>query len=604
MKIILFFLLILLFFYIIGSFFLLVIDKKNDITPANKNLIAPVIGVALCVCVSQLANMFVSAKTIGMAWVIFVICALAFGIQKFKANFGIDNCNKVIIVVDMLVVLVLTFPLAKGNELLSLQYANNDIIYYLSTMDWLQEHSALQHVQFSGEMPYYLCAQYILKTTRYGTEVVGSVIMWIFNLEAHEVFSLLGGVYVVLTGHVVLYCTKKVFNIPLPYGVGITAISVFCFSWKELLVKQYVPQILGISLFMAFLTFIIDFYLERKKIDRILVSLFLVSTVSVYAELSSYIFIIFIGIILIEILYTKKFVGTIKSAFIIGAESILFNLRGFWIAVKFNLNILAQVRVSKDSIDAFFGNIKTKTGVITSLFGGPDVPNISTNVYIQKIYEFVIIFGVVAILAGMIFLAVKKCSKRLVFIYWICGFLGIYEIYFHKVRLAYGEYKHLLIASIPILCFASSCVFELGRNQKYKICFWIMVAGILACNMRNYHLSYPDDNLTKYNALLIEAGERAERLPAEKTLGILGNQHFIQHELIYATKNRKVQLMGEGVNSYYVMLGIPLNNEWTDYVLCMSNEAGINDVAADVHKLYKEIWNNGTYKILEKTEEE
>ena len=597
MKILICFMVIVAIFYVIGSFILSATARFVKEKRKTNMGVVSLIGAAVMICVSQILCIFFSTTIVSILWWI----VLAFILLFWGKGILFDLCNelkkyKFFLIGIIIVFSFLAFPMIKSNELLSYQYQNNDILFYLSTMDWLKDHNLLAQVQFTQSQPYYICAKYIFSTTRFGMDILGSVLMQMLGLDSYQIFTFLGIVFILICGLGIHYFLNSVLLVSNNASSFISLIAILNFSWRKLLVLQYIPQILGISFLIMFIALTIQYLIEKddSKELKILSSLFLVATASVYAEFASYMFIIFIGFIAIQIIYSRKPIETIKNALQIGILSIILNPLGFWIAVKFNLNILSQVSNSVSSIDAYGGNIKSIQNILTELIGGPDTAAL-TNSTMQFLYNLFLLFIVFLFVFFAIHMLIKDRSKHIMFIMWIIVFFIGYECYFHLVRLAYGEFKHLVSVAAILILFMLYFIYRIGNKYKRNIVLGIVGCMIIICNLGNYKISYPNNVLILYDDTLADIDNGLKLVPDESTLGLLGNDHYIQHQLIYATKSRNVQLMGEGVNSYCTMLGIELDNSYPEYILFLNNS---DKLQTTIGESYEVIWNNSRFMIV------
>lgn len=420
--------------------------------------------------------------------------------------------------------------------------------------------------------------------------------MQMLGLEAHEIFSFMGIVYTILAAHGIYHLLNNVLNVSKRYAAIIAFVVVMNFSWRDLLVLQYVPQILGISCLIMFIAEMIEYFCTGKKRSMILASLFLVATASAYAEFASYMFIIYLGIVVIQCICTKQWWRTIREAVSMGLLAIAFNPLGFLIAVKFNLNILMQVSASPSNIDAYGGNIMSFKNIIGQLMGGPEVRENMYGTWVYRIYMLMLFVLAGLFCVSVIYMVLKSHKKQRFFLLWILIFFIAYEMYFHGVRLAYGEYKHLISIAAILTAIILYFIYEFEHGHKYKILLGISMALMLIMDSASMSHTYPEEAILKYDESLMEIKEGLDMIPSTEEVGILGNHHFKQHLLIYAAKDVPIRLMGEGVNSYYTMLGISLNNDIPNYVLCMKNTEELDTVLAGS---YKEIWQNESYMLVE-----
>lgn len=594
MKPIFLFLAILFVFDLLGYAFLkslnCMIKKERRIRPE----ISLAVGAAIMVCISQLLCVVFSSKIIAIIWWIGVIAIfLIFRKDYFHIRAKDLLQNKLILAGTLSCVCLFAYPMIVKNEIFSYQYSNNDIIYYLSTIDWFKDHNILEVVKYTDSQPFYLCAKYILSSTRFGFDVLASTLMQMFGIEAHEIFSLLGIVFVSISGMVLYYMSQYILNVPPKYSKLVYILIALSYNWKVLLVLQYVPQIAGICFLMAFIVFMIEYYNAHDKLWGILAALFLAATACTYAEYASYMLIIYVGFFVIQCIFTKQIWTNIKSAIYIGMLGGLWNPLGFAIAVKFNLRILGAVSSSPSNIDAYGGNIKKAPDIIATLFGFVETVRIRNSFLNIGYTVFLVLFASFAV-AMFVYVLLKIRTKTLWFISWILIFFFSYECYFRWARLAYGEFKHIVGIGFFLMVIILFCIGKVGFLKKMRLDI-LMAVFVIAMNLFSFVKTYSFNDAVWYDETLIETREGLKRVPENATLGILGNAHYIQHELIYAAKNRDINLMGSGINSYYTMLGIALNNERPDYILC---ERDTSELTAEIAKMYAIVWKNDRFMIV------
>ena len=178
MKIFIYLFWTLFIFDVVGLMTLKILGKITKTDLRSKMLLLPLVGMAVMMGLSQLLNIVLSAAVIAVIWE----CVIGLSIVYLIADFlkksrreSLKVCLQAVMEQSKNAVKrhwmfgcvffagfsVLALQMIKTNQLMSFQYSNNDIIYYLSTMDWLKSHSLMTPVQFTESQPYYLCAQYI-----------------------------------------------------------------------------------------------------------------------------------------------------------------------------------------------------------------------------------------------------------------------------------------------------------------------------------------------------------------------------------------------------------------------------------------------------------
>lgn len=585
----------LLLFYILV--FILAIYSGNLVRLVFKRILGkgeipitllPVAGMAFLICLSQLLFLVFPAKVIAcVVLAMFIASVILSGFSFLKEFWEWAKQNRVFCLIVFGVFVAFSYPILKGGDLLSFQYSNNDIIFYLSTDDWMVDHSYFQNVEFSNNRPYYALADYILKSTRFGTDIIESVIMCMLRLKSHQIFSAMGVVYIVLAAFIGYFFLKNVFKISSKFVSFAILPVAFHSCWKELLVQTYVPQIAGVCFLMAFVAFLMKYILQEEKTDSWFASLFLAATACTYAEYSSYMFIIYVGFFAIQIAYTKKIVENLKNALILGIRGFLFNPFGFIIAVIFNLRTFLNVSESGASIDAFHGVMKHPGNIAAQIFGTMDI---SRDTILRII---ILIFLCLLFVSTILFCLFNKREKVTALLLWVLLFFFLYEVYFRISGIGYGEFKHLI--GIGPLCVLFLLYFIITlSNGKWRLMFWAVSFVITICNLNAIRCEFPTSSLFYFDDQVAGIQDGAELIPADQPLGILANSHVYQHQMIYGSKNHNVQLIGEGINSYYPEHGVELTQELSNYILTPKNYSGADGLHCD----YDIVWENEKFQIV------
>lgn len=587
--------------FIIGLGFVRLVKVENQVITSEGFLFfLPVIGILSLICFIQILSIWFSTLIICyIVWFLVIIFTLLFR-KDLKTIF--INCfnHKVLLTILLGTILLFSFMSIIKNEMVSIQYYNNDIMYYLSSMDWLQDHNIRQAVEYSPSFPFYKTAEYMIHQTRFGTDLFGSLLMSMFKLEGHQVFTSMGVAFAAVSGFTVYGFSYCVLNLSKRKCLVAVIVTSFSFGWAELIVLQYIPQILGMICLMAFVGMLFIIYDDRFKGNIVLLALTIVGTATVYAEYSAYLLVIFI-LVGIEQSIFQKSVKVTLPAIKAGLLSFLLNPLGMYVAYKFNIAILKTVSDSFSRIDPYRGNIKTFFDVILRLLGFPALgqwSQIGINQNLVKIILFIFILLIICIIVKLLFVhySTKACRLLLIGI-----FFGFYEWYFRFQKFAYGEFKH--ISSImPLVLVSFVFVFsEFWRIIKNRgirsFTATCLIVSILAANLYNICITYPYPYLDRYlyDNELMELRDGEQLIPENEVIGIYGPVEDT-HAFVYVFKDRPVQIINDE-KSYYSKLSSK-TDVFPTYMVRRKDF-----LTTDIFTNRETVWENDKY-ILEKLSEQ
>lgn len=621
---------IFLFFLLIGF---LVLDNfiyKKNILEESKGilLMSPILGAIIMVCLGETLFLFFPMKNM------LLIYSLGIGILLFYKKKTLMKLKKYLeikayIFISLISGFLVSIPAFKRIEFNSPQIVNNDIAFYLSSMDWIYKNSYLNFkdlLKISPNMPYYALATYMIRETRIGTEVLGSQIMSLFFLEPHQIYFALGiaiTMTTVITFSFLFYYVLKQNEKRTKIFLIIISVSLV---WFELQRMQYVPQILGVGAMVLFLSVLLLFLEEDRLENKKLLGIAFAGTLSIYAEFSMYIFIYFIVTVVVCLIYCKKEKFKKIYAMIKGCLlGIIFSPFGVYKAIKFNLMILKQTKLL-GNIDSFDGIIMSKYIVLSNFFGlkvrANDFHNIS-NIHFSdldtwtRILNIILLLTMLGIFIMIIYIQVYKRTKINVVLGSLLLFFILNELSFRKLHFGYGEYKFLLsinmITITIILYFYLQVYSELIKLEKRKIVlkiltveaviFYIIVnfANILYMIRKDYYY---------YDNKLIELREISKKLPKDSFIDIPGVYNDV-HSSVYALKDRKVRIKGysyyedllspakqkvSGISYYIGTLKDMKEKEMNlnDYILELKNKKELNVVSF----IEEKIWENSEYELI------
>jgi len=583
---------------IVGLAILKVISRGSVLDKWSGEIaIAPLAGAVSVMCISQMLAHVLTMRQISIAFILVLFICLLYLRADYNNIMRELVQHRSTLFIMLFIIIMLNYPSIMKGEMVSVHQANNDIMFYLSTMDWMQDHTILQTVSFTAESPYYVCAEYIFSNTRYGADVLGALMMSTFGLESYEIFGILGAVLSTMSSLVFYYFGRHVLKLPRLASIIILAIVGLNFGWVDLITQHYIPQIFGIGCLIGFTASLMKLYLTDKKRYIFLTALFLTGTATSYAEFAAYLVAIYIIVFGVMFFYRR----TEKKTYLIhvlgaGVLSFVLNPIGMFIAVKFNLEILSRVSVSVSSIDAYSGNMKTFSSWVARALGSLDPLGITEGT-LKNFYVGSLILLVVLAAALLVINIVKYRDRVLVSVLGILLFLLAYAAYFRSLIFAYGEHKHLVSIAPFLWTFAIYFIYNIvhrmkGRNWKL-IGAAMGTTAIVISGFFSINKTYPVDQLYYFDSALMELEQAANLVPAGELIGLASPQYKIQHGFVYALKNHKVKQVIETNNSYFTIVQNPYDLEPTRYMVYDYSDIPREQISGDI------IWSNNSMALVD-----
>lgn len=598
-----------LFFTLIGSILLCLLGIEIR-TLNNKNflLLTPILGVLLTVCLEETLFIFFPIKYSSLIFLIIILIS----IFKYKKNIleimKYWKTMKIYITIIMFSCFMVAIPSLKYFNLNSTQLMNNDIAYYLSSMDWIYNHNFLssngllvQHL----DQPFYIPALYMIKITRIGTDVLGATLMRILFLKPHQIFSVLGILFVGIAISTYGFLSSYILRFNKKANILILTILSFSNNWMELYRMQYIPQILGIAGLIAFFGLLLEFLKNHNKQNIILFSLILSGTLSVYSEFASTLFLFIVLILVFLLINDKKYFKTKFFKILKGCLlTFIISPLGMYKALKFNI---MMIQSKGDSVgDPYSGVFIPFKIYIQNLIGFREFHNISQfTTRIEYILFILTIIIILVSIASVIFVVLRKFNSiNMIFITILLYFIFI-NFYFLKIHYAYAQYKYLISLQtfiIFIIFFMFKQAIEIMSNSKNRFIFLILTINLtgifIVLNLSSNNLQLlPEKEYFYYDKYLSEISKIAKTLPPDSVYKVSGSFNDI-HASVYALKDQKVNIEG---NSYFVkdnripfkvVYEKPKNPNKIDYELEFKSHQ--NDI---IHYKKDLIWENKKYKI-------
>lgn len=619
MKVILISVILICYCTILGLAITKFLNLENNASNTEKNIsksqywsIVPLLGAITLVCILQSITIFFTIQVI--KYIMFgLMILLIFYIKEYiKWFFICIKDNKYICLIIGFSLFILNYPVAIKNQLISFQNTNNDIIYYLASMDWLQNHTILEPVTYTLEYPFYSLAEFMIKTTRFGTDLLGALFMAMFNLEAHEIFFILTSSLAIMSILAVYFFMSYGLKLSKRIILIATIVTAIGGNWAHLIASQYAPQIFGMGCLLTFTVFLIKLYEQKTKKLIFLTALFLIGTLTVYAEYAAYLLAIFIaiGIGNFCIDKEKRNIREYLPAVYAGLLSFVLNPFGMFTAIKFNLSILFKSLDSVSNIDPFSGKVLSLPDLVAKVLGMIEPTQLQQGLSARLDYSIdivgyvysatlilILIIGIIIVTNGMI----KGTSKLKYTMTYIMTFFIGYTIYFHSIRYGYGEYKHITSMAPFIVVFIAYFInnYEIKNlwDKFIRGAVYASISIIIMFNLANLFINYRPENFFYFDDEVMELQEAIEIIPENEEIGVINSLAPIQHSIVYALKDTPIRLTGDDYSYFSLLLDIDYVS--TKYMI----REYYGDGKKDIFNPYDIIWHNSRFAITEYSEE-
>nr|WP_122012245.1 hypothetical protein [Maliibacterium massiliense] len=575
----------------------------------------PILGAIGTTCFAQILALVFPMHVIAIIYLLLCVVGIYYARAYVLPWLRGMARNKVLLLVLGAGCLLLHYPVLARGELVSLQNTNNDIAYYVSSMDWLQNHALCEQIAFSNTMPFYALANYMFTVTRFGTDILGALIMAVANLQAHQVYFVLSTTLTLATIMAAYFLMTYCLDIAEKTAIWATALLCAGGIWYFSIASQYAPQIFGIGCMMAFAGNLLLLYRYQERKYIFFTALLLVGTLTVYAEYAVYLLAIYMVVVLVDLfLYRGR--GRAKRllrAVYAGLLSFVLNPVAMYIAIKFNLFILGNALSGVSAIDPYQGNLFGFFNLIAMIFGLPrteQVAQIASNQLgeLAKVVSGGYHIGLVALallfIGCIIFGLWKKKDRRKWIVLGWCAFFVLYESYFWISHFAYGEMKH--VTTMAPWCVLIGAYFIEALCGEHTRCTWKTVAGYVCCSalilgsLCNIAANYRPGKLTYWDHTLTELRQAAQYVPPNEILGIAClDRPYARHAATYALKERPVALNAGSDFSYYSFLLQDAGAQPQRYMVVSNMEVLYYEGREDWHVL----WHNEAFAIVTHTSE-
>ena len=573
---------------ICGIFFCRLMKLDNTFYLGDGVYLVPLIGLIGIINIVELLNLFMTVRLISVLVFLVMICSGIVLRNEITLALKLLWRNKFLVFFALMISVAFSYPVIIQNELSSFQVDNNDIMYYLSNMEWLVDHSSIEKVNYSDTAPFYWCAEYMLEKTRIGFDGFGTFIMSLFHLQAHQVFSDLGILFVTMSVFSVYYLLHNVLGVKEKRRDIFTIIILLGAGWGELLIYQYVPQILGIVCLITFIGVAVQFLINDENDKGILAAWLLSGTVAVYAEFAAYLFVIYLCLCGIHI-WKRKSIKWIKNPVIYGFIGLLLNPVGIYKGIKLNLFVLLNAQGSMENIDPYAGNIMQYYDAFGRMFGLFQSDGKESMLSILMMIVLIECIGLVIILFAFYIVSISDKYKPAIM--GIVVFFVAYEMYFRVIRYAYGEYKHLISTTVFMILLLAYILDKLCSLHKWKkiimVIKWCILVTIGICGCKHITDTICRQDLYIYSHELEELAEASCYLPNEEVIGISGTPATIHGE-VYALRNRKSTILANNIS--YFPFSLSASTRYRVY-------EG-NHIPEENEEVF---WSNNRFTIVENT---
>ncbi len=545
----------------------------------------------------MILGLFLPLDRVAVLMAALVVFLFAVNFKKIRLLFKQSTrSDKAVFLFLFIPLVVIGLPQLLRHELYTSVVYNNDFALYMASFDWLKTHSILAPVEYSLAYPFYSMARYMIDNTRIGTDVFGAVLCDLFKLEAYEVFPVL----IVLSADLVMISVYEFIRhftgnktVALSFGL-FAAVNG---NLLTILLKQYVPQVLGASLLILAFYSIHEFFQSQAREDMIVCALSLSGVMAVYCEFAVY---IVLFILMYLILYAAGRKNDLKSTgavigklFCICWLMIMFNIFGAYKAVKFNLDIFTRVhdRGAAD-IDPYRGNMLGLGKIVGCLLGISD--------YLSEMdifYQIALAAGCIVACALMIGCIVKdKGAGRKFTVVSILVFLGL-ECYFRLSKGAYQEYKGITSGSMLMIALLGYMTAVMVSQCKSKKFLQYGVITVFACVIL-YSMIGPMDTYFS-NQITCDSNSMklkdavAQWVPEEEMVELDSSINIADYiSASYALKDRAVNCNTNLSNlSYFQQFE---DDDPSKYIIYPS---GYDYSANDSGEL---LWQNNKYALVER----
>lgn len=597
-MIVLYSVIMLFIFYLLGCTTIKLFKLQSCKFVKDNVLIPIVIGFVVNVSLLETLGMILPVSIVTIVNIALTVFGAIWCYKDIKLSMcNLKGIEKFVIASILIPTMIIGLPQIVNNELFIVIGDNPDFAYYVASIEWLKSHSILETVGYSHAYPFYSMAEFMLHSTRIGTDLTGAFVANLFVLEAHEAFSILAVLSsVVLMASVysiILYFTQNSFC-----GVLFGVYVAVCGNTIALVAAQYVPQIFGVGCLVLAFASVFELLNKGTYRNAILCGLFVSGVFATYCEYTVYIVIVALVLLLYAI--SQRKVPVLQILFAI-FSAIAFNCYGFYKAVCFNLTILSGIlEGGASTIDPYGGQMLGKRKLFGNLIG---LSSKEFLMSIDSVYLVCALLGIIGMIVSLIIPIIKKSKNISVFV--LINFIVVFglELYFRSSNGGYQEYKHITTSCTIILCVIGISFGLLWEKIQMNFLSSACLCGMLLVALYSVWspLKYYVNPALSINSETAQLSEAAKLVPANEEIRIDSEIHWLDYMgAVYALKEHAINLDGNEVfeqNNWAVSYLHFFQTFDTDESRYTIYSRGSEIQALDEYS--KVIWCNDKYALVE-----
>ncbi|MDR1074563.1 MAG: hypothetical protein LBL45_12990 [Treponema sp.] len=587
--------------------------EKRFIHDMSFVCIVPLVGAVGTICFAQIFSLFLTMKQAGILFVITLVIGSCFYSREYIVEcFRTISKSKVIVFCIVAVPLVLSVPAILQGELLSIQRDNNDIIYYLSTMEWYQDHTILDAITVDPRYPWIELVDIMMNRnkTRLGVDFFGALWTGLFGLEPHQTFSPISVLFVVLLSLAAYGLAGFGLKMSEKCCGYVLVLVGFCSVQFHLLYMQYAPQILGGACLLAFATFLIKLILEEEEKLLLFTSFCLSGVLSVYCEYALHILLL-TAVVAAAAIIIKKSLKPCLTAVKTGLLSVACNPVGFFLAIRMNYSIFTRVAENTfNNIDPWSGREISFSQACKFILGISETSTIkdflsrvfrNNNEIIEvlsNMYGIIIPVLFVAVIL-LIITTIIKCNDNRKYMWTgMYAALLLIALYFKLKQFTYGEYKQLLMLSPFSIIMIVYCFESQRYNNKIieNIVFVGNKALVIILFVLNSFQIYRDVRswFVYYNKELVDFDAAVSALvPPNEAVGLPLKDPALMHGALYALRNHAIVIREN--NNYLAEF---ISDEETIYDIYPQGNS--YDIINNFE--FEMLWHDSRYQLIKTVE--
>lgn len=546
--------------FLIGGIVLCLLLPEYEISKNHQLLfLAPILGAVSVTCICETFVIFAAMRY--ACWFTLIFLAMILLLLRKKYTCFIHTFfNHSYLDMYSALCLYLCYPTLGKTGFISARMLNNDLIFYLSDMDWFMQHTLRAIPNYTPQLPYYFLTYNMqIRGSRIGTDLLGCFFRGVFSLESSQIFYALGIALTIALIATSVFVFRYILKGTLSGAILLFVTLSFSVNLIMLNAMQYIPQIFGMGIMISLFGTLAQMYIEKSKSWCYLSSLFIAGAICVYTEFIVHIFIIFVITLSIAIISSNNNTRRLQVfvfAVVAGFSSILICFPGILRSVYYIWFLLTS---GTKNIDPLSGLTLMSYGKLLRCFWG--FQGVLGSEAVFKNFETITAIILIIISLYCIITVVKKnlISYQCLSLSLIaCCFL-LYELYFRLTNFKYGEAKHItaILPFLWIICvyYVDITLHNIITTKSYlavrKVAI-IITLIICMLNIITVITCYPVSAYSFYDNELLALKNQSSMLPKNLIIradySTCDNSYDRIHKILYALQNIQICIKG---NSYY-----------------------------------------------------